>query len=316
MKTPELRARGTSGLTKLLLARPDLADPLPIDLPDLVARANSVPSLTRALGRLDQPRLRVLVGLAAQLPDDQLGIPSELAAAVAEFAELGLVTGAPPRPIASVERLLGPYPAGLAPASAQPVSAQQISAALQQITTAEQAIVDRLAWGPPHGQLSDAYRTVDLQTATTPIDRLLALGLLRPVADDTVIMPREVAIALRGGRVFDTDTGRPVLPQFETPTDHAPAVSAEQLATWLLAQPDNTDWQAILSTAARDDLWVQLIYATEDGTTCHEIVRVLFVGHGSAYLVRRAGRRLTIPVTRIISASSIERVVISDLPPG
>ncbi|WP_339156602.1 helicase-associated domain-containing protein [Actinomadura luteofluorescens] len=64
------------------------------------------------------------------------------------------------------------------------------------------AALDQLAWGPPVGRVADARRPVRLDTATTPIERLLARGLLAAEDDRTVTLPREVALHLRGGALF------------------------------------------------------------------------------------------------------------------
>ncbi|GLZ05907.1 hypothetical protein Acsp03_33730 [Actinomadura sp. NBRC 104412] len=60
----------------------------------------------------------------------------------------------------------------------------------------------QLAWGPPVGRVADARRPVRVGTATTPIERLLARGLLAAEDDRTVTLPREVGLHLRGGRLF------------------------------------------------------------------------------------------------------------------
>ncbi|RFU39105.1 hypothetical protein DZF91_24165, partial [Actinomadura logoneensis] len=64
------------------------------------------------------------------------------------------------------------------------------------------AALDRLVWGPPVGRVADARRPVRVATAETPIERLLARGLLVAEDDRTVTVPREVALHLRGGRLF------------------------------------------------------------------------------------------------------------------
>ncbi|MBB6173794.1 hypothetical protein HNR23_003854 [Nocardiopsis mwathae] len=64
-------------------------------------------------------------------------------------------------------------------------------------------VLDRLAWGPPDGTVSSAAsRDVDAATAASPVDRLLARGLLVATGPDTVTLPREVGLALREGRPF------------------------------------------------------------------------------------------------------------------
>jgi hypothetical protein len=62
--------------------------------------------------------------------------------------------------------------------------------------------LDQLVWGPPVGRVSDARRPVRIDTAGSPIERLLARGLLAAEDDRTVTLPREVALHLRGGRLF------------------------------------------------------------------------------------------------------------------
>ena len=64
------------------------------------------------------------------------------------------------------------------------------------------AALDRLAWGPPVGRVEGARRPVTIATASSPVERLLARGLLAATDDRTVTLPREVGLHLRGGRVF------------------------------------------------------------------------------------------------------------------
>uniref|UniRef100_UPI0010419FF1 helicase-associated domain-containing protein n=1 Tax=Actinomadura roseirufa TaxID=2094049 RepID=UPI0010419FF1 len=71
------------------------------------------------------------------------------------------------------------------------------------------AALDQLAWGPPVGRVADARRPVRVDTATTPIERLLARGLLAAEDDRTVTLPREVALHLRDGRLFRDVTAQP-----------------------------------------------------------------------------------------------------------
>ncbi len=63
-------------------------------------------------------------------------------------------------------------------------------------------LLDRLAWGPPIGAVERADREVRTATATSPVDWLLARGLLVAADTATVVLPREVALHLRGGRAF------------------------------------------------------------------------------------------------------------------
>ncbi|TDC85468.1 helicase-associated domain-containing protein [Actinomadura sp. 7K507] len=71
------------------------------------------------------------------------------------------------------------------------------------------AALDALTWGPPFGRVADARRPVRIGTAATPIERLLARGLLAAEDDRTVTLPREVALHLRGGHLFQDVPAEP-----------------------------------------------------------------------------------------------------------
>ena len=111
-----------------------------------------------------------------------------------------------------MRQLLGTPAAGLAPTSSQALSPDQITDALARTTEEDRAVLDRMVWGPPYGSVERATRPIDSSSDATPVDRLLRLGLLRPVDASTVILPREVALARRGGRLYDLDAGLPPLP--------------------------------------------------------------------------------------------------------
>lgn len=61
-------------------------------------------------------------------------------------------------------------------------------------------LLDRLVWGPPTGTVPDATRPVTAQDAQSPVEWLLARGLLLPTSPGSVVLPRELALHLRGGR--------------------------------------------------------------------------------------------------------------------
>jgi hypothetical protein len=62
-------------------------------------------------------------------------------------------------------------------------------------------VLDALSWSPV-GAVPDALRAVRPDDAETPVRRLLSYGLLVAVDSETVVLPREVGLALRGGRLF------------------------------------------------------------------------------------------------------------------
>jgi len=65
---------------------------------------------------------------------------------------------------------------------------------------ARQAL-DQLVWGPPFGAVGDADRPVRAGSAGSPVEWLLAHGLLAVADAGRVLLPREIGLALRGGKV-------------------------------------------------------------------------------------------------------------------
>ncbi len=74
------------------------------------------------------------------------------------------------------------------------------------------SVLDRLTWGPPVGAVPRADRSVDRQSASSPVEWLLARGLLGVADAGHVVLPREVGIALRGGRVHERPATEPPPP--------------------------------------------------------------------------------------------------------
>jgi hypothetical protein len=58
-------------------------------------------------------------------------------------------------------------------------------------------VLSKLTWGPPFG--ASPPRAVRAADARTPVEWLQACGLLLPAGRDAVVLPREVALHLRGG---------------------------------------------------------------------------------------------------------------------
>jgi len=65
-------------------------------------------------------------------------------------------------------------------------------------------LLARLASGPPSGRLGSVPAPTGVANATTALQHLLARGLLVAVDDQTVMLPREVGLHLRGGRTTAT----------------------------------------------------------------------------------------------------------------
>ena len=204
-----IRAAGRDFVVELVRLRPDLGYPLPADVAELVSRAATTTSTVRALDRLDAwTRLiaEVLAALRdpatpAQLlelaagsvggEDDQRQV--DLAAAVdralATLRVRALLWGEDELHLTrTVREYFGPYPGGLAPPSPQELAPDRITALLAAAGPDEHDVLTRLARSPA-GAVRNADRPVSLEQAATPIDRLLARGLIRPLSADTVLLP-------------------------------------------------------------------------------------------------------------------------------
>ncbi|TGB07371.1 helicase-associated domain-containing protein, partial [Streptomyces palmae] len=106
--------------------------------------------------------------------------------------------------------------AGL-PATHDPVSAvaaltalfgdrERMAALLAQAPPEAAAVLDRLVWGPPYGEVS-------VDAPSPPVAWLMARGLLLPSGSRHVVLPREVALHLRSGRAHRTPEPLPPLPR-------------------------------------------------------------------------------------------------------
>ncbi len=247
----DLRGRSEDDLVALVLARPELATPVPLDVTALAARASTRVSAARAMDGLSVPELEVLEVLAAVWPDEAPvtaervahlsgALPSSLDPLLERLRALALVWG--PRralvPLRAAVEVLGPTPAGLGPPLAEalggrpaarvaalvedlglppagdPVTglgavvavladAQRLEALLASAPGGVRALLERLAAGPPVGSVGTADRQVRAADAATPVEWALARGLLAPTGASAVVLPREVALVLRGGRVRD-----------------------------------------------------------------------------------------------------------------
>ncbi len=199
-----LREFSAERLTALLTARPDLAAPPPSDLTELATRAAAPSSVRRALDSLNRRDLTVAEALAA-LPDPTPEQVAELVGfdardSLDRLTDLALSWVPQPGSIRAVDGLthtFGPHPGGLAEPSAYPLDPHAIDEAISGLPEAALAVVIKLMWGPPTGAVRHADRVVT--DPVTPIDHLLVRSFLRARDVNTVELPREVALHLRGG---------------------------------------------------------------------------------------------------------------------
>ncbi|WP_433498233.1 helicase-associated domain-containing protein [Sphaerimonospora sp. CA-214678] len=81
-----------------------------------------------------------------------------------------------------------------------------------EVSPQARAALDDLTWGPASGRLPNARREVTAATARTPIDQLLARGLIGATGEEAVALPREVALFLRNGRLHRNLSPQPPEP--------------------------------------------------------------------------------------------------------
>ena len=98
---------------------------------------------------------------------------------------------------------------------------------------ATRAMLEHLEQNGSTGASEAAARPVDLASATTPVEQLVARGLLMPKDARHLAVPREVGVALRGGRTTRDEVGDPpplaTSERAATLVDHAAAGAAYEL---------------------------------------------------------------------------------------
>lgn len=103
-----------------------------------------------------------------------------------------------------------------------------------EVSPQAQTALNELVWGPASGRLPNARREVDAANAQSPIEQLLARGLLGATGEETVALPREVALVLRDGRVHrDLSPGPPALEGSVRDQDLADRTAAGQAFTFV-----------------------------------------------------------------------------------
>ena len=170
----------------------------------------------------DRPDSVDLAGLVA----DHLPLPAEqVTEALDHLRRLALVIEG--RPLAALETAFGPHPFGLGPWAAEPLSAERLPPTLEElsehsasgaggkpvISAASVEMLQALTWGPPAGTL----RAGGTAPGAAP---LIERGWLERSSDahgrTRFILPRQVALALRGGRLTRESLTAPEAGDLET----------------------------------------------------------------------------------------------------
>jgi len=193
-----LRSVDDAALLDLFTARPDLVTPVPPDIASLAVRACSAPSLARAIDSLNQWQFQVLE-VAACLNEPFLEksvitlTDKEAKSALEHLVKIGLVYPSDDgmRLPTQLRDVIGTEPAGLGPASMAKLKLSELDDA----PADAKKVLERLVWGPPRGSVGD------IKNPGPGVTWLLEKKFLVPLDQRTVILPREVAIALRGGKI-------------------------------------------------------------------------------------------------------------------
>ena len=193
-----LRSVDDAALLNLFTARPDLVTPVPPDIASLAVRACSAPSLARAIDSLNYWQFQVLEAAASlNEPFSEKNVISltekEAKGALEHLVTIGLIYPSDdglrlPRQLRDV---IGTEPAGLGPASLAKLKLSELDDA----PIDAKKVLERLVWGPPRGSVGD------IKNPGPGVNWLLDKKFLVPLDQRTVVLPREVAIALRGGKI-------------------------------------------------------------------------------------------------------------------
>jgi hypothetical protein len=124
-----------------------------------------------------------------------------------------------------------------------------LAAVLENAPAEALELLGKLTWGPVAGEVDRADREVRVATAATPVEWLLARALLVATNSQTVALPRQVALHLRGGRLHREVAAQPpelaAQPHDPAASDRTAAGQAfsavsrleELLDTWSLEPP-------------------------------------------------------------------------------
>ena len=193
-----LRSVDDAALLDLFTARPDLVTPVPPDIASLAVRACSAPSLARAIDSLNQWQFQVLEAAAClNEPFVEKSVVTltdkEAKSALEHLVKIGLVYPSDDgmRLPTQLRDVIGTEPAGLGPASMAKLKLSELDDA----PADAKKVLERLVWGPPRGSVGD------IKNPGPGVTWLLEKKFLVPLDQRTVILPREVAIALRGGKI-------------------------------------------------------------------------------------------------------------------
>jgi hypothetical protein len=195
-------------LIRLLELRPDLAQPPPGSIAALAARAQARQSVKAATDDLDFLRLAVLDALLV-LQADSTPVPiakllaligdraseADVVGALDGLRQRALVWGEAAVRVAADAGTALPWHPGQVTLEDSSRTGEEIAGLIDGLNQAQVVVLDKLVEGSPMGRTRDAAPGAP---ADRPVPQLLAMGLLRRIDAETVILPRHVAQVLRG----------------------------------------------------------------------------------------------------------------------
>ena len=193
-----LRSLDDLSLTALFQLRPELISPVPADIANLALRASSVPSLVRAVDSLNKWQLQLLEAAAVleePFTEKELFAVTDKSGkfALPALIERALIYdgGDGFRLPGNLREVLGAEIAGLGPVSTKKLNLKELADA----PAASMKVLDAMVWGPPRGSVTD------IKKPNPGVAWLLERGFLSPINQQSVVLHREVAIALRGKKI-------------------------------------------------------------------------------------------------------------------
>src|SRR6201997_1462319 len=223
-------------LIRLLELRPDLAQPPPGSIAALAARAQARQSVKAATDDLDFLGLAVLDALLV-LQADSTPVPTakllaligdrapeaDVLGALDDLKQRAVVWGETAFRVAADAGTALPWHPGQVTLEDNARTGEQIAALIDGLNEAQLDVLDKLLEGSPMGRTRDAAPGAP---ADRPVPQLLAMGLLRRIDAETVILPRHVGQVLRGEHPGPMQLTAPD-PVVSTPTQQdADAVAA------------------------------------------------------------------------------------------
>ena len=195
-------------LIRLLELRPDLAQPPPGSIAALAARAQARQSVKAATDELDFLRLAVLDALLV-LQADATPVPTakllaligerapepDVVQALDDLRERALVWGDAALRVAPDAGTALPWHPGQVTLEDTSRTGEEIARLIDGLSQAQREVLEKLLEGSPMGRTRDAAPGAP---ADRPVPQLLAMGLLRRIDAETVILPRHVGQVLRG----------------------------------------------------------------------------------------------------------------------